>query len=265
VAYRKPTTRLRTVGGIRACGFGLTHVGRRRPTNEDSFCVDDALGLYIVADGMGGHAAGEVASREAVDAVFGMVKSGRSGLRTLKAPLVEDDARAACRLMESAVQAATYQIFALAQHEQGKQGMGTTLSSLFVLGGYAVMAHVGDSRIYRVRDGVAELVTNDHTLVAWQLEKGLITEHEARTSPKRNVISRSVGYKDHVDVDTGLISLEPGDRFVLCSDGLHGYLKTDDVSFTVMLGGEGAAQRFIELANERGGADNITAVVVEID
>jgi len=245
--------------------FGATDLGRRRKTNEDAFYVDDDLGLYVVADGMGGHAAGEVASQEAVETVYGMIKRGRDSLSELYPPLVDGDARAACRLMESAVQAATYMVFSMAELDRGKTGMGTTISTLLLLGGYAVMAQVGDSRIYRVRKGKAEQLTEDHTLVSWQLKQGIITPQEAKTSPHRNVITRAVGNRDYVEVDTGLMSLEAGDRFLLCSDGLHGYLRDEDVAEVVPLGGQRTIKKFIDLANERGGKDNITAVLVELD
>lgn len=243
----------------------MTDVGRRRTSNEDAFYVDDALGLYVVADGMGGHAAGEIASQEAVETVYGMVKRGRETLKELYPPLVDADARAACRLMESAVQAATYMVYSMAELDRGKSGMGTTISTLLLLGAYAVMAQVGDSRIYRVRNNKVEQLTEDHTLIAWQLKQGIITPQEAKVSPHRNVITRAVGNRDYVEVDTGLMSLEPGDRFLLCSDGLHGYLKDEDVADIVKLGGELTVRRFIEIANERGGKDNITAILVELD
>lgn len=266
MGYRKPSTRqLSAISPPRHKGTGLTDVGRKRASNEDAFVMSDELGLYVVADGMGGHAAGEVASQEAVDTMYGMVKHDRAGLKELYPPLVEADARAACRVMESAVQNATYMVFSMAQLDQDKTGMGTTLSALMILGAYAVMAQVGDSRIYRVRAGKTEQLTEDHTLIAWQIKQGLITPQEAKTSPHRNVITRAVGNRDYVEVDTGLMSLDPGDRFLLCSDGLHGYLRDDDVAPIVELGGKAAVTRFIELANSRGGKDNITAVLVELD
>src|SRR5271163_3064452 len=117
---------------LRRTGIGLTDVGRRRSSNEDAYFLDDALGLYIVADGMGGHAAGEVASREAVDTLYGMVKRGIGDLRELFDPVMESDARAACRLMESAVQAATYFVYSIAEIDREKSGMGTTISALLV-------------------------------------------------------------------------------------------------------------------------------------
>jgi protein phosphatase len=243
----------------------LTDLGRKRASNEDAFFIDDALGLYVVADGMGGHAAGEIASREAVDTVYGMVKTGLGQLRVLVDPLGDQDSQAACRLMESAVQAATYFVYSIAEIDRDKSGMGTTISALLVLGGYAVTAQVGDSRIYRVEGAAVEQLTEDHTLIAWQLKQGLITPQEAARSPHKNVITRAVGNREYVQVDTRCIRLASGVRFLLCSDGLHGYLRDEDIPKIVPMGGDAAVQRFIDIANERGGKDNITAVLVEID
>jgi protein phosphatase len=250
---------------LRRTGTGLTDLGRKRQTNEDAYFLEDMIGLYVVADGMGGHAAGEVASQEAVETVYGMVKRGIAGLHELEDPVQEEDVRAACRLMESAVQAATYMVFSMAEMDRGKSGMGTTISALLVLGEYAITAQVGDSRIYRVRGAEVEQLTEDHTLIAWQLKQGLITPQEAKKSPHRNVITRAVGNRDYVQVDTGLVPLMSGDRLLLCSDGLHGYLREMDICPIVRFGGEHAVKRFIELANERGGKDNITVILVEID
>jgi protein phosphatase len=250
---------------LRRTGYGGTHLGRKRLSNEDAFFVDDEIGLYVVADGMGGHAAGEVASREAVDTLYGMVKRGVRGLRELVDPVPESDSRAACRLMEAAVQAATYFVYSIAEIDRDKSGMGTTISALLVLGDYGVTAQVGDSRIYRVEDDLVEQLTEDHTLIAWQLKQGLITPQEAARSPHRNVITRAVGNREYVQVDTRCVPLVPRLRFLLCSDGLHTYLRDDDIPSIVSLGGMLAVDRFIELANERGGKDNITAVLLELD
>ncbi|HEY1695869.1 MAG TPA: PP2C family serine/threonine-protein phosphatase [Polyangiaceae bacterium] len=250
---------------LRRTGYGVTDLGRKRTSNEDAFFMDDSLGLYVVADGMGGHAAGEVASREAVDTLYGMVKRGLGELHELVSPLSPDDSRAACRLMESAVQAATYFVYSIAEIDRDKSGMGTTISALLVLGEYAVTAQVGDSRIYCVTDGKVEQLTEDHTLIAWQLKQGLITPQEALRSPHKNVITRAVGNREYVQVDTRCVPLAPATRFLLCSDGLHGYLHDDDIPAMVAMGGSEAVQRFIDLANQRGGKDNITAVLVEID
>ena len=250
---------------FRRTGFALTDLGRKRTTNEDAFFMDDQLGLYVVADGMGCHAAGEVASREAVDTLYGMVKRGVGGLRELIDPVEETDVRAACRLMESAVQAATYLVFSMAEIDRAKSGMGTTVSAMLVLGDYAITAQVGDSRVYRIEGESVEQLTEDHTLIAWQLKQGLITPQEAARSPHRNVITRAVGNREYVQVDTRRVPLAPEARFLLCSDGLHGYLRDEDIPPIVRMGGDTAVRRFIDLANERGGKDNITAILVEID
>jgi serine/threonine protein phosphatase PrpC len=244
--------------------YGATDIGRRRTCNEDAFLNDDELGLYVVADGMGGHAAGEVASQEAVEAVYGMVKQGLRALPERLSTLTNEHARAATRLMEGAVQAATYMVFALGELDQEKSGMGTTISALLVLGDYAVTGQVGDSRIYQIHAGQARQITEDHTLISWQLKQGLITADEAKRSPHRNVITRAIGNHEYVEVDTGLIAIEPKDQFLLCSDGLHTYLQDEEIAIMAELGGRTAVEQLIERANQRGGKDNITAIVVEI-
>ena len=244
---------------------GLTDVGRRRKLNEDAFLIDDDLGLYVVADGMGGHAAGEIASSEAVDTVHGMVKNGHDALiQVARGDTSEAALRRAIRTLESAVQAATYMVFGLAQHDPEQQGMGTTISVLAVCGDFGITAQVGDSRVYLVRDDEATPLTEDHTLVAWQLKQGIITHEEAEKSPHRNVITRAVGSREYVQVDTAFFDAERGDSFLLCTDGLHGYLEDDEIPSYVGLGPEVGVQRLIETANARGGRDNITAIVVSI-
>jgi len=243
--------------------YGGTDIGRRRSVNEDAYLCDDELGLWVVADGMGGHAAGEVASRESIDTIHGMVKRGKATL-ALDGPHTEEKARAACRLLEGAVQAATYILFAMAELDRGKAGMGTTISAMMRFGDSVVLGQVGDSRIYRVRTGDALQLTEDHTLIAWQLKQGLITPDQARVSKQRNVITRAVGSRDYVQVDTSVWEAGLGDSYMLCSDGLHGYLKPEEIPDMMAEGGHFAVEKFIQLANARGGKDNITAVVVEV-
>jgi len=213
---------------------------------------------------MGGHAAGEIASQEAVDTIHGMVKRGLGALADIDGEFDESQARMACRLMEGAIQAATYMIFAIAEVERDKLGMGTTISAALFLGRSLVTGQVGDSRIYQIRDGGAVQLTEDHTLLAWQVKQGLLTQAEADRSTHRNVITRAVGNRDYVEVDTAVISVQAGDRYLLCSDGLHGYLKIGEIPEIASSGAEPAVDRFIDLAMERGGKDNITAVLVEI-
>lgn len=241
-----------------------TDVGRHRKGNEDAFFRDDEIGLYVVADGMGGHAAGEIASHEAVDTIHGMVKRGLPTLGSLDGELDEAQARAACRLVEGAIQAATYMVFAIAELERDKLGMGTTISAALFLGRSLVTGQVGDSRIYQIRQGNAVQLTEDHTLLAWQVKQGLLTPDEAANATHKNVITRAVGNRDYVEVDTAVIKVESGDRYLLCSDGLHGYLATEEIPDIAELGSTAAVEKFIALANSRGGKDNITAVLVEV-
>jgi protein phosphatase len=244
---------------------GLTDVGRRRVSNEDFFFHDDSMGLYAVADGMGGHAAGEIASQEAIDTMRGMVRQGAGLLRAVESG--DHSAQTLWRmgrLLESAVQAATYMVFGIAQNDPEQAGMGTTLSALLLCGPFGVTAQVGDSRVYQVREGRVSQLTEDHTLIAWQLKQGIISEREAALSPHKNVITRAVGSREYVQVDTTFFQTEPNDQYLVCSDGLHGYLREDEIAAITALGPEAAVRRFVDTANLRGGRDNITAIVVEL-
>ena len=243
---------------------GLTDVGRKRKSNEDAYFVDNALGLYVVADGMGGHAAGEVAAEQAVDSVYGMVKRGLPELQAKIWGSRAEYVRALCRLMESAAQAATYMVHVIASMDKDKSGMGCTLSALLIDDGVAVTAQVGDSRIYRARRGLVEQLTEDHTLLAWQVKHGLVSAADAKKLPN-NVITRAVGSKDYVEVDTRIVDVGTGDSFLVCSDGLHGYVdRSDELWSALSMGPEAGAVQLVKWANERGGRDNITAVVVRI-
>jgi protein phosphatase len=219
---------------------------------------DDEIGLWVVADGMGGQAAGEIASQQTVETVHEMVR------RDLRAKAAAGADINHSRVLESAVQAATYMVYGMAELDREKAGMGTTLSAMLVSTRGTVLAQVGDSRIYRIRAGRAEQLTEDHTLVNWQIRQGLITQEEARQSRQRNVITRAVGNREYVQVDLIETDLALGDQFLLCSDGLHGYLEPDELPQHVGAGGEDAVRALIDLANSRGGKDNITAVLVEV-
>jgi serine/threonine protein phosphatase PrpC len=255
-------------------GFGRSDIGRQRAVNEDAFLIDDELGLYVVADGMGGHSAGEVASAEAIETLHNMVLRDRATLEHVDDMAAESGPRTsrrpptmhrALRALESAVQAATYMVFGLSENNPERRGMGTTLSALFVRGRFALTAQVGDSRVYRMtRDGRVEQMTEDHTLIAWQLKRGLITPEEARVSQQKNVITRAVGSRDYVQVDTNYVQVQEGDTFLLCSDGLHGYLEDEELAGVMERPPEEATRKLIDLANERGGRDNITCIVVRL-
>ncbi len=245
--------------------FGLTDVGRKRQHNEDSMLVDATLGLYIVADGMGGHAAGEVASAKAAEVVRQVVLQHLHVMKELGRDPNQENRTNAAALVESAVQRACAEIYRIASADNSKRGMGTTFVCLAMAGNKGVIGHVGDSRVYLVRQGQCHRLTEDHTLVSAQLKAGTITREQAATSQYRNVITRAVGIQESVQVDTLIVDLLPGDTFVLCSDGLHGYLQDEEVApLSAAVPPRDLPKRFIDLANERGGKDNITAVVVTV-
>ena len=243
--------------------FSLTHPGKRRALNEDAVLCDDALGLYVVCDGVGGHAKGEVASREAIEQVFNYVRQSRAVIEAFIAAPGRETGALVRRLLENSVQSACYMVFGLAELDPSQRGMATTLSALLMVEKTGFLAQVGDSRIYLVRDGQAFQLTEDHTLANDQVRRGLVTPIEAQTMKGKNVITRAVGHREHVEIDMAELALRAGDRFMLCSDGLHGYLADGEIEKVLAAGPEDeAAERFIALANDRGGKDNITVVLV---
>jgi serine/threonine protein phosphatase PrpC len=245
--------------------FGLTDIGRKRQHNEDSMLVDSSLGLYVVADGMGGHAAGEVASAKAAEVVREVVLGQKAVLDNLGRDPSQENRAGAAGLVEYAVQRACAEIYRMATSDNTKRGMGTTLVCLAVGGNKGVIGHVGDSRVYLLRQGQCHRLTEDHTLVAAQVKAGTITKEQALTSQYRNVITRAVGIQESVQVDTLIVDLVPGDTFILCSDGLHGYLEDEEVApLAAAATPKELPKKFVDLANARGGKDNITAVVVTV-
>ena len=249
--------------------IGRTDVGRKRPGNEDSFFRDDALGFYVVADGVGGHNKGEIASREAVEQLQMWVVGANRQIDSLVDRCHDGDTDAHWdirRLLETGLQSACYMVFGMAELDPEKKGMSTTCSALLIRGGVAYAAHVGDSRVYRVRKNHVLQITEDHTLINYKLKHGLITKAEAERATGKNVITRAVGHKDYVQVDTADIDAGAGDRFLMCTDGLHTYLNRDSEVADLVADGplDACADACLALANQRGGKDNITAVVIEI-
>ncbi|MDF1566285.1 MAG: Stp1/IreP family PP2C-type Ser/Thr phosphatase [Deltaproteobacteria bacterium] len=247
--------------------YGETDVGRKRKHNEDAFLVDSELGLFIVADGMGGHAAGEVASAKAVEVIQAHVASRRDVLEAYAADPADFDLRDQCQaIVEEAIHLACAEIFDLAQSQAEKRGMGTTTVLILKAGSKAIIGHVGDSRAYLLRNEKAYQLTEDHTLVNAQLKQGLISKEEAKRAAFQNVITRSVGYQRSVQVDTLLTDLLPGDRYLLCSDGLSGYVREDEYAKFLGAGTAGELpEKLLKLANHRGGKDNITAIILEVE
>ncbi len=244
-------------------------VGRKRQINEDAYFRDDARGFYVVADGVGGHNKGEIASREAVEQLRSYVYGAQRDLDRLVERVTFGDSEAIWeirRLLESGVKNACYMVFGMAELDPEKKGMSTTLSALLIRAGMAFAVHVGDSRVYRVRRDAVLQLTEDHTLINYKVKHGMMTKAEAEKAAGKNVITRAVGHKDYVQVDTADIDIATGDRFLLCSDGLHGYFNSDKEVAELCAEGdlEECAESAIALANQRGGKDNITAVVIEV-
>lgn len=235
---------------------GNTDVGVVRSGNEDSFLLDCSRGLFIVADGMGGHAAGEVASEMAVR----IIDKELGSLRGLS------DGEAASR-MRSAIRKANAEIFERTLAEQDKRGMGTTTTVMVLFSRRYLIGQVGDSRAYLLREGEFLQLTKDHSYVQEQVDAGLLTPEQARTHPYSNVITRCVGANEDVAPDVYFGNLEQGDRVLLASDGLTGML--EDQQIAVIMGEEEnpevAVNKMIGDANRRGGLDNITAIVIRVD
>ncbi len=249
----------------------LSHPGRKRAVNEDSYCARPDLGLFVVADGMGGHVAGEVASRLAVTTIERLMEEAGEAVPNGAgdaAPAGEEEtARIGSRLAAAFVQANAR----IADEMEGSaalRGMATTASALVVgEGGTAMLAHVGDSRIYRLRGGRFERLTTDHSWVEEQVRAGLLDASSAQQHPWRNVVTRAISGAADLQVDLGTAPLEAGDLFVLCSDGLTSVVSDDRLARAVAMAPDlgSLCQGLVDLANDEGGPDNITVVAVRID
>jgi PPM family protein phosphatase len=247
----------------RLSAAALTHVGRVREHNEDGHVVDDELGLYAVADGMGGHAAGEVASRIALETVQRVIREGYARVDAYRAdPQSREAAQSVLKLLEEAAQGACQAVHDLGTADADKRGMGTTLSALLVADGQVFVAHVGDSRVYLVRGDRVHQLTQDHTVQNELLKRGKLSPEAIARVAQKNALTRAIGVYASVEVDTLQLDVMPGDRLLLCSDGLYTYLKKGELDSILEAPPAEAAQRLIALANQRGGHDNITAVVL---
>ncbi len=243
---------------------GLTHVGRQRQHNEDSFLVESDARLFLVADGMGGHAAGEIASRIAVDAISEFILHTKEDDGTWPHAYDENFKRSTNRLM-AAVRMANTRVLEAMRKDARLRGMGTTVVACLADDDVMSFAHVGDSRAYLIRDNALNRITNDHSWVFEQVQAGMLTEAEAEKHPLRNVITRALGGALQVTPDASEIKTKPGDVFLLCSDGLTGMVPEDEILRVVTESPslDEACQKLIDTANERGGLDNITAILVK--
>ena len=228
-----------------------TDVGQRRRGNEDRYALAPSLGLFLVADGMGGHTAGQVASELAAE----------SSVRALEA--LQGATASLSERLRAAVTAANRTIFQTAQQNPEYAGMGTTIVAILAEGGRAALAHVGDSRAYLVRGGRIRQLTDDHSIVGELLRRNEISETAAKEHPHRHVLTRALGVRDTVEPDLAELTPQPEDHFVLCSDGLTGHVEDSEIAKAVRdcEDLQECCEALVGLANQRGGEDNITVVV----
>jgi PPM family protein phosphatase len=243
---------------------GETNVGRKRNHNEDNFAIMAEFGLFMVADGMGGHASGEVASKMAVDAMqefFSMTQDDPE--RTWPYKMDRSKGYEENRLI-TGIKLANLRIYEAAQRESKKRGMGTTFVGIFTANDGVYVAHVGDSRVYRFRDGKLEMLTEDHSLLNDYIKMKRLTAEEIANFPHKNVIVRALGMKDTVKVDTRFEVPILNDTFLLCSDGLSGPVTDEQISAILADNHDikTATAKLIDKANVNGGPDNVTCVLV---
>jgi protein phosphatase len=244
----------------------VTDVGRKRKGNEDSLLVNAEQKLFVVADGMGGHAAGEVASKVAVDSINEFVCL-TSGDEEITWPFGLDDSISYDgNRLKTSIRYANRKVLEATKERTEYEGMATTVAAVLVDGDMANLAHVGDSRIYLYRDSTLRQLTSDHSWVNEQLESGIISADQARTHPLRNVVTRALGGKPDLQVDMQCEKMQGGDVLLVCSDGLTTMVPDEDIAELLGKAGgdvEKSAQSLVAEANERGGEDNITVLLVQ--
>ena len=241
---------------------GLSDVGRRRGNNEDSFYKDDEVGLYIVADGMGGHRAGEVASSTVVSSVKDYMEAFHTSLAAKEA--TESNMSPAATAVCHSIELANRVVYQLSQDQGSYKGMGSTAAVAYFFGDTLVTANVGDSRIYLIREDAIEQLTQDHTLLAEHMRKNPDWDPNTASIPMKHILVRAVGIHEAVEADVYETQSLPGDLILMCSDGLTDMLSDEDIHRAVLEGREieEICGQLINMANERGGLDNITAVLL---
>ncbi len=246
--------------------FGMTDVGRKRKHNEDAFSLDVDEGLFIVADGMGGHAAGEVASKITVETIGEFIAATRQKEEATWPFKYNHELQFNSNRLAVAIEKANERVMAAVAAQPWLKGMGTTVVAGLLNERVLSLAHVGDSRAYLFRDGQLSRLTDDHSWVHEQVAAGILTEEEAKSHPLKNVVTRALGGGPSVSPDLQELAFSPGDVFLFCSDGLTTMLTDKEIHEAVR--GEEDPQtlchRLVDLANEKGGVDNITVVAVRV-
>ena len=253
--------------GMRVRFAGDSNVGMKRAHNEDSFYLPESERLAIVADGMGGHASGEVASRMAVETIAGFFKATQEEQQLTWPFKMDSGHRYDINRMVTAIKLANLKIHEQAQKDPRCHGMGTTVVSTLFLDDALVVGHVGDSRLYRRREKAFEQITEDHSLLNDYIKMKHLSPDEIAAFPHKNVIVRALGMKDTVQVDVHMDTPRLGDVYILCSDGLSGMVKDDEIS-DIAFGERDLdvmCERLISTANKNGGLDNITVVAIRLE
>ncbi len=249
---------------IKACG--LTDVGRKRKHNEDAFASDVDEGLFIVADGMGGHAAGEVASKITVETIGEFIAATRQKEEATWPFKYNHELDFNSNRLAVAIEKANERVMAAVVAQPWLKGMGTTVVAGLLNEKLLSLAHVGDSRAYLLRDGQLSRLTDDHSWVHEQVTAGILTEEEAKTHPLKNVVTRALGGGPSVSPDLQELVFSPGDRYLFCSDGLTTMVGDEEIMETAasVKDTQALCRKLVDMANERGGVDNITVVIVDI-
>lgn len=243
---------------------GGSHPGKVRAQNEDRVATRPQLGLAVLADGMGGHQAGEVASAMATETIVDHVAATLSPGRG-RQPARKMQGKGKLQLIAEAIQKANTAVYQAARNRAEYRGMGSTVVVALVNGGRLYFAHAGDSRLYRLRRGVLEQLTQDHSLVQDLISRGLFTPAEARRSMAKNVVTRALGVDPAIEADLADTVVRSGDVYLLCSDGLTDVVSDDEIARILQAAGdrsEAAVRRLLDRANELGGPDNISAIVL---
>jgi serine/threonine protein phosphatase PrpC len=243
-----------------------TDLGRVRKNNEDCYEVQPTLNLYVLSDGMGGEAHGEVASALAVQTIMTHIQQAENSHSTPTFGEPQPDVSERTNRLASAIHLANRKVFEMASANAGHKGMGATIVAAWIEGQKLSLAHVGDSRAYLLRAGSLDQLTADHSLVAEKVRIGILTPQEADASELQSVLTRAVGTKEDVEVDADEQMLLVGDSLLLCSDGLSRMVTDPEIASTLLTSAsaQNAADRLVDLANENGGVDNISVIVLRI-
>ena len=249
---------------MQVTAYGTTDVGNKRKRNEDAYLIDEQLRLFVVCDGMGGHAAGDVAAQKTIEFMADLIRQNKSAL--CDAQSSPDGESKIAELVKTATVQTGHHISELASAHAEYAGMGTTMTMLSIVGNKGAMSHIGDSRLYLLRSDNLKQLSTDHTLANDLLHCGILTNNDFEISCFHHMLTRAIGRDEIVECDTLLFDVLPEDRFLLCSDGLTRHVGTS-AELTGLLRRPDLAsipEELVTLANHRGGLDNITVVVVHV-